>query len=270
MKTVTLSNGETIESRTVIIAGGLEFKKLPPIPGVEGPGIIYGGQNKDLVAAARGGSVCVIGGSNGAAQAALGCAEHCDHVYLMSRSPIENNMSSYVVSTVRANPKITVLDGQKEEVAKVERDEHGNIRVMETNKGTKLPVSAIGVFIGQVPDTRWVPSEVKTAKGGLISTDEDLVASIPGVFAVGDVRDKGVGRIVIAAGEGAMALKHAVALLEEQKEALKQEQKKDAIYRDAADISNTMDTLINDLLSLDLDNPWFGQTMERAHHASES
>ena len=266
LKTVTLSNGETIETRTVIIAGGLEFRKLEKtIPGSEGPGVIYGGQNKELVAAARGGAVCVIGGSNGAAQSALGCAEHCQHVYLMSRSPIEDNMSDYVVSTVRANPKITVVQG---EIAAVHRDEHNNPQALETKTGEKLPVNAVGVFIGSVPNTRWVPSEVKTTKG-LISTDEDLVASIPGVFAVGDVRDKGVGRIVIAAGEGAMALKHAVALLEEQKEALKAATKKDAIYRDAADISGTMDSLINRLLDLDLDHPWFGQTAEK-DHASEN
>jgi len=223
-------------------------------PGSEGPGVIVG-DGKALAKVGAGGQVVVIGGSNGAAQAALGCAQTAEHVYLMSRSPIVNSMSDYQVSALRANPKVTVIEGDA--IAKLERDEHGKPKTMETDKGQVLPVNAVGVFIGSMPDTKWVPPDV-TLKGGRVQTNHELETPLPGVYAVGDMRDGAVGRVGVAVGEGQLALRQANVFLDAQRKKYEEDTKATAQQRGY----KAAPTLIPRLFDLDRDNPWFGQTME--------
>lgn len=258
LKHVTLSNGEVIDARTVIIAGGAEFRKLP-FKGADGPGVEYESPKK-LASLGRGGTVCVIGGSNGAAQAALGCAAAGCKVILLTRSAIAKGMSSYVVATVRNNPSIEVVQG---EIAELVRDANGNPQEVHTKDGQTFPSKGVGIFAGNVPETRWVPAEVKRGEGrnnNKLHTNEDLMTSIPGVFAVGDMRDRGAGRIIAAAGEGAIALRQALGVLGEQKEAagIKADKPRKKVVKPAAGFETT----ITDLADLDRANPWFNQTIE--------
>lgn len=258
-KHVTLSNGEVIDARTVIIAGGAEFRKLP-FKGADGPGVEYESPKK-LAALGKGGTVCIIGGSNGAAQAALGCvAGGCDHVVLLSRSEITKGMSAYVVATVRNNPKIEVMQG---EIAELVRDASGNPVEVHTKEGEKFAAKGVGIFAGNVPETKWVPAEVARGEGknnNKLHTNEDLMTSIPGVFAVGDMRDRGAGRIIAAAGEGAIALRQALGVLEKQKAAagIKADKPRDRKVVKPPGFEAT----IGNLADLDRSNPWFNQTIE--------
>ncbi len=256
LKHVELSNGEKVDARAVILAGGLEFRKLPPFPGSEGPGLIYG-DGEQLKNEGKGGSVVVVGGSNGAAQAALGASQQCDHVYVLSRSPIVNGMSAYQISALKNNSKITVIESDS--IAKLWRDEHGEPKTLETRGGLKLPAKAVGIFAGSVPETKWVPAEVSREKGSnRIHTNSDLGTEIPGVFAIGDMREGAIGRVGVAVGEGQIALRHANVFLAEQQEAAGIKPK--AYRRKAA--AKTSDELIAELFDLDRANPWFGQTVE--------
>jgi thioredoxin reductase (NADPH) len=224
-------------------------------PGSEGPGVITG-DGKVLTEAGAGGSVCVIGGSNGAAQAALGCALHSNHVYLLARSPVVDSMSDYQISALSSNPKITVIQGDS--IAKLIRDEHGNPQMVETVKGQHLPVKALGAFLGSIPETEWVPKSITLAKGGRVPTNSNFETSMPGVYAVGDMRDGAIGRVGVAVGEGQFALREANAFLTKQKNA----QTADAdTYRNTNNYVVTSD-LITRLFALDRANPWLGQTVE--------
>jgi thioredoxin reductase len=268
MKHVTLSNGEKIESRTVIIAGGVEFIKLP-FDGSEGPGVVIG-DPEQMKQAAKGAPVVVIGGSNGGAQAALDAAETAERVYLLSRSPIADNMSDYVISGVRNNPKITVIEN--DEIVKLWRDEHGEPQMVETKGGQKLPAKAVGVFVGSVPKTDWVPAEIKRVeeKGpnrnklrvkrpeGEESSNYETV--IPGVYVVGDMRAGGAGRIGAAIGDGQFSLRQANAFLEDQKEAAKTAAKADKPKKTIK--KKPDDQWITDHFDIDWVNPWLGQTIE--------
>ena len=129
------------------------------------------GDGEKLTAESAGGVAVVYGGSNGAAQAALGCATKADHVYLISRSPIEKSMSSYVIGTVRNQPKITVITG---EISKIDRDAKGNLFDCQTKDGKTIPCKAVGVFIGSVPETNWLEGRVARNDKGLIQTDADF------------------------------------------------------------------------------------------------
>jgi len=253
LKHLTLSNGEHIDSRTVILAGGVEFRRMS-FPGSEGPGVIIG-DGKALAKAGAGGRVCVIGGSNGAAQAALGCAQHCDHVYLLARSPIVESMSDYQVEALRNNPKITVIESDS--IKQLNRDARGNPVSMETVGGKVLQIKALGEFIGSMPDTKWVPADVTVAKGGRIQTNKNLETPLPGVYAVGDMRDGAIGRVGVAVGEGQFALRQANMFLEEQRT-----QAEAAKALDDKPNSKSTLALISRLFDMDRANPWLGQTID--------
>jgi thioredoxin reductase len=250
LKHLTLSNGEHIDSRTVILAGGVEFRRLT-FPGSEGSGVFVA-DGKALAKAGAGGDVCVIGGSNGAAQAALGCAQSADHVYLLARSPIVNSMSDYQIAALHNNPKVTVIENDS--IAKLNRDERGNPQSMETQKGEVLPIKALGVFAGSVPDTKWVPKAIPIAPGGRVPTNTSFETALPGVYAVGDIRDGAIGRVGVAVGEGQFALRQANVFLDKQRQEVATAAK--------ADRDKPTSTLITDLFDLDHDNPWLGQTID--------
>lgn len=194
LKTLSLSNGKKVVSRAVVIAGGVQFRRMD-FPGSSSPDVVVGDGEK-LSKIGKGKSVVVVGGSNGAAQAALGCAKSASRVYLLSRGPISKGMSDYQVSALRSARNITAIENA--EVAKLEGG------YVYTKDGRKIPCNALGLFIGGLPDTGWLPKEIKL-NNGRVAVDDQLQTSIPGVFAIGDIRDGGLGRIGAAVGEGQMS-----------------------------------------------------------------
>jgi thioredoxin reductase len=257
MKHLTLSDGQQIDSRAVILAGGVEFRK-PPIPGADGPGVIIG-DGKALAAQCANSEAVVIGGSNGAAQAALGAAVNAKHVYLIARSAITKGMSDYQVTAVRNSPKITVIENDT--VVKVNRDKAGNCVSIETASGQTLPCRALGVFLGSVPETKWLSGKVDRDKGGRINTNAALETNMPGVFAVGDMRTGAIGRVGVAVGEGQLALRQAHVYLEGLKPQ-EQPQPAKAADAEARTIKPVPLDFIPPLFDLDRANPYFGTTIE--------
>lgn len=213
MKTLHLSNGEHIQARAVIIAGGIEFKKME-FPGADSPHVIIGDGEK-LAKISVNKPCVVVGGSNGAAQAALGVARTADHVYLLSRSPITKGMSDYQVQAVKNNPKITVIEG--DEIAKLWLDEQQTPHTLETMNGRKLKANAVGIFVGGGPRTEWIPQQVKRQQGKIVVNNE-LETDLPGVFAVGDNRVGSIGRIGAAVGDGQMAERGVFSYFERLKQ----------------------------------------------------
>jgi thioredoxin reductase (NADPH) len=201
-KLLTLDNGDTITTRSVILAGGVEFRHLD-FQGSDGSNVIYG-NGKALAELAAGDSAVVIGGSNGAAQAALGVAQLAEHVYVLARSPIAGSMSDYQVSALTNHPKITVIQG--DQIESLQRDGAGNPIYVQTKLGQRLPAKAVGIFVGSAPSTRWLPTNI-IGPSGKIKVNANLETDIPGVFAVGDVREGSIGRIGAAVGEGQIASK---------------------------------------------------------------
>ena len=282
MKHLTLSNGEKIDTRTVILGGGLEFRKIN-FPGAEGPGVVLGNA-ESLAQATKGDTAVVIGGSNGASQAALRCSEHCDHVYVLSRSPITDGMSAYQVNGLKANPKITVIEN--DEIKELERDEKGQPKTVVTKKGQRLAIGGVGIFAGSVPETKWVSDAAsrdyksKDADTAKIRTNanlevlDDFDEPIPGLFATGDMRDGSIGRILAGAAEGQIAVKHAQDHLEKirkaaglkprpskEDEKAKEKEKANAPKKKPFD-TKPFDEWLDAVHALDLANPWFGQTVD--------
>lgn len=251
LKTLSLSNGDTVTTRAVVVAGGVEFHKMN-FPGEDSPSVIYGNA-KMLAVAGRGKPVVIVGGSNGAAQAALGAAQTAEHVAILSRSPITKGMSDYQVQAIRNNPKISVLEGA--EVDHVTTDPSRLMRNVVTKDGREIPASVLGVFIGGAPATKWLPSSV-ALDHGKVKIGHDFQTSIPGVYAVGDIRSDSVSRIGGAVGEGQLAVRNIIVdYLPTTGQA------KAARRRRASDITQ-WNTLVDAAFAADDAFPFLGQTME--------
>lgn len=196
IKTLTLSDGSKVTARTVILAGGLEFRKMK-FPGSTLDSVTYG-DGETLMNIGAGKPVVVIGGSNGAAQAALGAARKADHVYLLSRSPVAKGMSDYQVEALKDHPRVTVMEN--EEIASYDGD------VCVTKSGKRIRCNGVGVFVGSNSDTNWLPKEVALhPESKKIVVDGNLETGVPGVYAIGDIKHGSIGRIGAAVGDGQIA-----------------------------------------------------------------
>lgn len=209
LKTLTLSDGKTITTRAVILAGGVAMR-TPEFPGSTASNIY--GDAEQLARAGTGKHVVVVGGSNGAAQAALGAVGSADKVTVISRSPVEKGMSDYQVQALKNSPNITVIEG--DEISHVVMNAEGHAQTIVTKNGQSIETGAIGMFIGGGPDANWLPKDIKRksekGKPGQVLVDGSLETSMPGVFAVGDIRAGSAGRIATAAADGMMAERNII------------------------------------------------------------
>ena len=222
-----LPGGEQIDSRAVVIATGARYRALPleRWPDFEGAGIYYAATELEARGCA-GSPVTVIGGANSAGQAALYLAGRGSEVSLVVRGDtIEAEMSAYLVDRLLAHPRVTVRC--RSEVTRLDGGDFlQEISVTDRAAGTTQaqPCAGLFCFIGAEPATDWLPG-IATEDDGFIRTDVQLAngdlgpawaalgrrplpfeTSIPGVFAVGDVRSGSMKRVAAATGEGASAI----------------------------------------------------------------
>jgi thioredoxin reductase (NADPH) len=219
---ITLSDGSTVITRSVIIATGVEYRRLgiPALDRLIGASVFYGAAGVEAPAMA-GESVYVIGGANSAGQAALHLAKFAARVSLLVRGPSLDSMSKYLITELLSTPNIEirlhtrVVDG------------HGEYRleglVLENTKHKEreaVPAAAVFVLIGAETRTEWLGEQLQRDFRGFILTGRDAVCenaiqsrqpqpfetSIPGVFAVGDVRHGSVKRVAGAVGDGSFAV----------------------------------------------------------------
>jgi len=225
---VGLSDFPDVTARAVILATGAAYRQLE-IPLLEalarkGAGVFYGGPATEAPAMA-GREAFVVGGANSAGQAALHLADYARRVTLVVRADsLAAGMSHYLVEQVEASPNIEVrlrtevVGGEGEEwLERLQLRSRGD-GAIET-----VPAHALFLMIGARPNTAWLPPEVLRGDGGFLRTGADLAGtpawplerapfsletSMPGVFAVGDVRDGSPNRVASAVGEGSIAVRH--------------------------------------------------------------
>ena len=225
---VKLSNGQELVGHSVVIAAGVQWRQLT-IPGIEnltGSGVYYGAATTEAPAC-KDEDVFVVGGANSAGQAAVHFAEVARSVTLLVRADaLSRSMSFYLDERIKKTENISIVTNC--EVTAVQGNGHLNsitIRHLDTDISEDRQASALFVFIGAEPHTEWLDGVVcRDAKGFLITgsnlskdgkrptgwpLERDpflLETSIPGVFAVGDVRDGAVRRVANSVGEGSIVL----------------------------------------------------------------
>jgi thioredoxin reductase (NADPH) len=225
---VVLADGSEISTRAVVVASGASYRRLEvaDLDRFEGAGVYYAAT--DLEArVCRGLDVVVIGGGNSAGQAALYLAQQGSPVKLaVRRHQLAETMSQYLVTRVEAEPRIELL--QHTEVCALEGTTHLERVTLEDNHTgarTTVPCQGLFCFIGAVPATTWLAGCVELDRSGFVLTDRmlsddtgrnaafkgrdplPLETSVPGVFAVGDVRSGSLKRVAAAVGEGSSVVR---------------------------------------------------------------
>ena len=225
---VGLDDGHELRARAVVIATGVQYRKLP-VPGLEeleGTSVYYAATPMEGQLC-RGDPIAIVGGGNSAGQAALFLTGFAEVVRLIVREDeLTENMSRYLADRIARSDAIEVhlhtevreLCGEATLEAVVAEDTH-------TGEQHRLPARALFVFIGAQPYTRWLVGRVALDSSGYVLTGPDACAddaaerdggaalplmletSVPGVFAAGDVRSGSVKRVASAVGEGAIAIR---------------------------------------------------------------
>ena len=221
---VLLDGGDSVRARTVIIATGVSWRRLA-IEGFDrliGKGIYYGAARSEA-SSTHGLDVHLIGAGNSAGQAALHFAGHARKVTLVVRGDsLEKSMSHYLIEQIRRRSNIECH--LRSEVRAAFGDTNLNaIDILDSESQTvnRCECGGLFVFIGADADTGWLPPEIARDARGYILTGDAVVkagkwsyhrdpslleASIPGVFACGDVRLSPIKRVASAVGEGSMAI----------------------------------------------------------------
>jgi thioredoxin reductase (NADPH) len=227
-KFVTLSDGSEVGCKALVVATGVTVRRLP-VPGVEkfeGAGVYYGAAMTEA-ANYRDRHVYVVGGANSAGQGTMFFSRYASQITMLVRgSSLARGMSQYLVDQIEGTPNIDVLT--RTEIVEVKGEERLRSIVLhnqDTGKTWEVPTPGIFVFIGASAHTDMLEGIVERNNKGFIITGQDLIAdgkvgggwrlkrqpfmletSVPGIFAVGDVRHSSVKRVASAVGEGAIGV----------------------------------------------------------------
>ncbi len=227
---IKLDDEETLATRTIVIATGAQYNKpaMPNLERFEGNGVYYGATYMESQLC-MGEEIAVVGGGNSAGQAAAFLAQTGSRVHMLVRGGgLSSTMSRYLIQRLEENPKVELhfhteisgLDG-------AEHLEHITWRDRTTGAESEHAIRHLFIMTGASPRTAWLKGCLALDPKGFILTGRDLdtagigngnprwplerapemlETSLPGVFAVGDVRAGNVKRVASAVGEGAISI----------------------------------------------------------------
>ena len=225
---IELEDGARINTRAVIIATGAQYRKpaLENLAKFEGAGIYYGATFMERQLCVNE-EVVVVGGGNSAGQAAVYLAQTAKRVHMLVRSDgLAQSMSRYLIRRIEDNPTISLRT--RAELVELEGDYHLERvcwQAHETGVREEHSIRHVFIMAGADPSTAWLEGCLATDAKGFIRTGPDLLpedlagaewplaraphlleTSLPGVFAVGDVRVGSTKRVSAAVGEGSIAV----------------------------------------------------------------
>ncbi len=218
LRVVELSDGAEVPGRAIVIATGVSYRTLdvPALHGFQGRGVFYGAAMSEAPDLEQQ-HAFVVGGGNSAGQAAIHLAKFAQKVTVLVRgASLAASMSDYLITELNATPNIVVRHCT--EVvgggggARLER-----LTLRDTASGSDEVVDAGGLFVlvGAKPFTDWLPGAIERDEWDYITTGPSEAdprrrlyeSTMPGVFAVGDVRRNSIKRVASAVGEGAVCVR---------------------------------------------------------------
>jgi thioredoxin reductase (NADPH) len=224
---VQLGDGREISSHCVLLAPGVQYRKLD-LPGAErltGCGIYYGAALAEA-RSCQGEEVHIVGGANSAGQAALHFAKFASKVTMLVRGGdgLSATMSKYLIDEIARTSNIVVM-AKTEVLEAAGNGRLESLRLRSAAGDSQAPATSLFVFIGAAPVTAWLPPSVLRDEKGFVLAGSDLrkdgklheawreprepfllETSVPGVFVAGDVRHGSVKRVASAVGEGSIAV----------------------------------------------------------------
>jgi len=236
-KIIEMSDGTIVHSKSIIIATGAAYTTLD-IDNIEkftGAGIYYGSASIEAHAC-KNEVIYIVGGGNSACQAAMYLSKFAKEVnILIRRDALKQTAANYLVENISKTPNIKILP--LTELIAVAGDkvlEQITIRNCKDGEEKTIPAKALFIYIGAKPGTSWLKNLVMKNENGFILTGRELMkeksfhsvwkqdrepymceASVPGIFAAGDVRFAAMTGISSAVGEGAMAIRFTRKYLQE-------------------------------------------------------
>jgi thioredoxin reductase (NADPH) len=235
---IEVESGVRISARTVVIATGAQYRKLPleNLLRFEGAGVYYGATFVEAQLCGREEEVIVVGGGNSAGQAAMFLAQMTKRVHMLIRSSgLVESMSRYLIRRIEESPNI-ILRTHTEIVTLEGGDHLESVRWQnnQTGQSEEHKIRHVFVMTGAAPNTGWLDGCVALDNKGFIKTGPDLSeenlnaahwplprqpylleTSLPSVFAVGYVREGSIKRVASAVGEGSTAISLVHKVLQE-------------------------------------------------------
>ncbi|QPH54212.1 FAD-dependent oxidoreductase [Pontivivens ytuae] len=221
---ITLDDDRAIRCRSVILANGVQYRRLPldRLEEFEGRGVYYAATELEAKFC-KGTEVVIIGGGNSAGQAAMYLSRHaeCAHVAVRGTG-LAATMSSYLTNRVLNDARIKLWT-RTEVVALhgTDRLERLTLRNKDSGEEVEIPCRALFIMVGAAPNTGWLDGQVALDDKGFVKTGttagveaSDFATSQPGIFAVGDIRSGSVKRVASAVGEGSVVVSALHAYLE--------------------------------------------------------
>jgi thioredoxin reductase (NADPH) len=225
---VTTDHGDVVRARAVVIATGVSWRRLevPSLEALVGSGVFYGAATTEADAM-TGRRVYVVGGGNSAGQAAVYLARAAEQVTIViRRASLAETMSDYLIREIEAHPGIAVRpDMEIVDGGGGGRLEQLVLRSVRTGEESTVSADALFVMIGAEPRTEWLAGVIARDEQGYLLTGAEAVrartgravgspggppglveTSMPGVFAVGDVRSGATKRVSSSVGSGAIAI----------------------------------------------------------------
>jgi thioredoxin reductase (NADPH) len=234
---VEVESGARISAQSVVIATGAEYRRpqLKNLSRFEGAGVYYGATFVEAQLC-QGEEVIVVGGGNSAGQAAVFLAQTTKRVHMLIRSAgLAESMSRYLISRIEATPTIALRPYT--EIVALEGGDHLELvrwQNSQTGQTEEHKISHVFIMMGADPNTDWLNDCVALDAKGFIKTGPDLSpenltdarwpltrqpylleTSLPGIFAVGDVRGGSIKRVASAVGEGSIAISFIHKVLQE-------------------------------------------------------
>ena len=217
VKVVHTSDAGDYETHCVVIATGANARKLglPNEDMLADKGIHYCAACDGM--RFKGKTVALVGGGNTALEDALLLSRLCEKVYLIHRRD-QYRAEKFYVDAVEDTANIEPVLWSVVDDVKVEGGFKGvSVRNVKTDEVTFLETEALFVSVGRVPNTGFLNGAVETNESGYIVADETTRTSVPGVFAVGDIRTKPLRQVITAASDGAVSSMFAQQYIEELK-----------------------------------------------------
>lgn len=218
---VELDGGQRVTTRTVILATGVDWRRLEAdgVHRLLGRGVLYGASRTEAITTV-GKDIFIVGGGNSAGQAAMYFSAYANSVTILVRGAgLKLTMSTYLIDQIKSRPNIRIEPYTQ--VVSVGGD-HA-LETICTVSGTESPrtrpADALFVMIGADANTGWLPAELRRDERGYVCTGRDLPlwkererkpfpleTNLPGLFCVGDVRHDSIKRVSSGVGEGSMAI----------------------------------------------------------------